>query len=80
MHKSNQASEMMKTKIFSQGSDRIIYNFLQPREPLKVAEIRPRLKERPAKTQLVRGSCAVFCFSQLMQFPLLYLPFSKNRF
>lgn len=66
MHKSNQASGMMKRKIFSQGSDRIIYNLLQPREPLKVAEIRPKLKVRPVNTQLARGRCAVFCFTQLM--------------
>jgi len=80
MHKSNWASEMMKRKIFSQTSDRIIYNLLQLREPLKDAEIRPRLKVRPVKTQLVRGRCDVLCFAQLMQFPLLYLPCSKNRF
>lgn len=49
MYKSNQSSEMMKRKIFFQGSDRIIYNLLQPREPLKVAEIRPRLKVRPVR-------------------------------
>lgn len=67
-------------KMFSQGSDRIIYNLLQTREPPKVTEIRPELKAHPMKTQLIRERCAVFCFTQLIHFSLLYLPCSKTRF
>lgn len=60
MHKSNQASEMMKRKIFSQGSDRIIYNFLQPRECLKVSEIRPRLKVKTCEDTVgERNMCCI---------------------
>lgn len=80
MHKSNQASEKMKKEIFSQGSGRIIYNLLQTRESPKVTEIRPGLKVKPMKTQLVMARCAVLSFTQLMHFPLLYLSCSKNRF
>lgn len=71
MHKSNQASEKIKKRLFSQGSDRIIYNLLQLRESPKVTEIRPGVKVKPMKTQLVRGRCAVSCFTQLMHFSLL---------